>query len=114
MKIKEIEDFILGFEGSVMVNAADHDRSRFKIKNKLFAETGANRDGVNFVTVKMSPELNMAMRNSYDSVIEGYFSQKNRWSSILLTGEVPEHHIKMMIRVSYSAALAASGLTQQQ
>lgn len=110
MKLNEIIARLQTFPGSTMLAGLEPGTARFKVNHKVFAECGRDSDGVDYVTVKMSPELADILRDSYKSVVPGYNMQKQHWSTVLMTGEVPRHQIELMLQLSYRNVVAASGL----
>lgn len=73
---------------------------RHRDNRKVFAWI-FEKDGRNWVNVKVDPEWRDFWRQTYESVLPAYHLNKEHWNSIILDGTVPEKDIKRMIGESY-------------
>lgn len=73
---------------------------RHRDNRKVFAWI-FEKDGRNWVNVKVDPEWRDFWRQTYESVLPAYHLNKEHWNSIILDGTIPEKDIKRMIGESY-------------
>ena len=57
------------------------------------------------ITVKCEPDFNLALRDSYSDIIEGYYMNKVHWNSIKVNGNVPDDVVKTMCDRGYNLIL---------
>lgn len=73
---------------------------RVKKSKKAFLWT-YERDGFINLNVKADPEWRDFWRSAYESVIPGWYQNKEKWNTIILDGSVPDKDIRRMIAESY-------------
>ncbi len=75
---------------------------RFLLNGKMFAMIGQNKDGLDILTVKGYPEQNEQYRTMYESIVSGYYMNKEHWISIRLhEREVDDEFIHARLLDSY-------------
>ena len=64
-----------------------------EIENQVFS--------FRIISVKHHPEYGEELREKYTDIIPGYYLNKIHWSSVFLSGNVPEAVLKQMLDGSY-------------
>ncbi|MDR2138980.1 MAG: MmcQ/YjbR family DNA-binding protein [Tannerella sp.] len=77
------------------------DAIRYAVRGKIFALVGYDGEGHAVISVKHTPEQGEALREKYNDILPGYHLNKTHWSSVLLSGKVPEAVLKRMLDDSY-------------
>ena len=77
------------------------DAIRYTVRGKMFALVGNDREGQAIISVKHTPEHGELLRDKYKDIVSGYYLNKVHWSSVLLSGSVPEAVLKQMLDESY-------------
>lgn len=95
-KPKAIEDTPFGPEALV-----------YKVLGKMFALVSWGDDPLR-INLKCDPDLALALRAEYKSLIPGYHMNKKHWNSVILDGSIPESLLREMIDNSYD--LVVKGL----
>ena len=81
----------------------------FKVGGKIFATLRLDKQPL-AINLKCDPERSVELRDSYQSVIPGYHSNKKHWNTIEVNGEIPKEVIYELIDHSY--ILVISKLTK--
>jgi len=66
----------------------------------MFALISEGKDPLR-ISLKGDPQLNVVLREKYETVLEGYHLNKKHWNTIILTGQLPWEEIQGFIRHSY-------------
>jgi predicted DNA-binding protein (MmcQ/YjbR family) len=77
------------------------DAIRYTVRGKMFALAGNDGKGRSIISIKHTPERGEELREKYADIIPGYYLNKIHWSSILLSGNVPETILKQLLNESY-------------
>ena len=72
------------------------------IKKGYSSEVSMN-DGDIFITLKCPPELIYVLRDQYQAIVPGYYSNKNHWNTIIVNKDVPHEELLKMIALSHDA-----------
>ena len=104
---KELEDFLLEFDGAWLDYPFGKDFAVYKIrsknetsKDKMFALIVENSNPVR-ISLKCDPQLSLNLQTKYESVLPGYHLNKKHWITIICSGQLTEGEIKDLIRLSY-------------
>lgn len=83
----------------------------YKVKGKMFAtfslgkgtEKGTNGKlkGHYCINLKCDPDEALALRDIFESVLEGYHMNKKLWNTVILDGSIPQGEIERMIDNSF-------------
>ena len=104
MTLKEIHDFLLGFDGSHLDFPFGEDTSVYKNdKDKIFAIVMHNAKPLQ-ISLKCDPLLAEKLRETYESVMPGYHLNKKHWNTIVLSGQVDDIELKSLIHHSFDLA----------
>jgi len=86
---------------------------RYMIGGKMFAAILlGDDDQPYYINLKLDPVEGDLLRQQYEDIIPGYYSNKRHWNSIKPDGAVPDWLLKEMLDKSY--ALVARGLSKKQ
>jgi len=77
------------------------DAIRYTVRSKMFAMVGNDGEGRPIISVKHTPERGEELREKYTDIVPGYYLNKTHWSSIFLSGNLPEAVLKQMLDDSY-------------
>ncbi len=77
----------------------------FKVKNKIFAITGA--DTFEYINLKCDPENAISLREQHSAVQPGYHMNKALWNSVYMDNSIPDKLIKLWILDSYKLIIAS-------
>ncbi|MCL2555402.1 MAG: MmcQ/YjbR family DNA-binding protein [Firmicutes bacterium] len=60
------------------------------------------------ITMKCPPELIFPLRDKYEALIPGYYSNRNHWNTAILNKDVPYEEILKMVQLSYELVASKS------
>ncbi|MDH6364116.1 putative DNA-binding protein (MmcQ/YjbR family) [Enterococcus sp. PF1-24] len=84
----------------------------YDLLGKNFGRIGTDKEGKMQLTVKGKPEENEILRETYTSVVPGYYANKVHWNSVYLdTQDFTEEALQKMIKNSYE--LVKSSFTKK-
>lgn len=63
---------------------SDWEAHILSVGGKQFARLGTDKTGVPIVTLKGEPLENEALRQEFESIVPGYYANKQHWNSVLL------------------------------
>lgn len=81
------------------------------IGGKMFAAVllGADNEPY-YINLKLDPAEGSALREEYEDIIPGYYSNKKHWNSVKPDGALPDEQLRAMLDKSYD--LVFKGLTK--
>lgn len=79
--------------------------ARYLLGGKMIAMQGCDNHQKPLFTMKLEPAFSELLRAQYRAVVPGYYMNKTHWSSLYLTGEVPETVVRDMLDRCYEAGL---------
>ncbi len=86
---------------------------RYMVGNKMFAAIVLGEDDQPYyINLKLDPDEGDFLRQQYEDIIPGYYSNKRHWNSIKPDGAVPDWLMKEMLDKSY--ALVVHGFSKKQ
>jgi predicted DNA-binding protein (MmcQ/YjbR family) len=107
MDHKTVEEYILSMPGAVLDYPFGKDVAVYKAASekhpddaKMFALIAEGTDPVR-LSVKGDPQLNVVLREKYETVMAGYHLNKKHWNTIVLTGQLSWEEVQDLIRHSY-------------
>ncbi len=102
---KELEEFVLGLEGSKLDYPFGKEVAVYKVavgdEDKMFALITENKDPVQ-ISLKCDPTLAKLLREKYETVLEGYHLNKKHWNTVLVTGQLEDQDLIGLINHSYN------------
>ena len=108
MTVESVREFCLSLKAVTESFPFDEDTLVFKVMGKIFVLMSLEERRIN---LKCDPELAIALREEYPSVIPGYHMNKKYWNTVLLDGSVPDKRIREWIVHSYQ--LVVEGLPKR-
>ncbi|MDR1181173.1 MAG: MmcQ/YjbR family DNA-binding protein [Bacteroidales bacterium] len=96
-----IQEYCLSKKGAKEDYKQEWDAIRYTVCGKMFALIGNDNSGKSIISVKHTPEYGEQLREKYPEIVEGYYLNKTHWSSMDLSGNVPEEILKQMLDCSY-------------
>lgn len=88
---------------------------RYMIGGKMFAAILLDQeDKPYYINLKLEPSEGEFLRQQYEDIIPGYYSNKQHWNSILPDGDVPDWLLKEMLDKSYVLVLKGFSKKKQQ
>jgi predicted DNA-binding protein (MmcQ/YjbR family) len=97
----ELRAFCLSLPASAETFPFEPGVSVFKAANgKMFAVSTLASEPLT-VTVKCDPELAVALRAEYASIVEGYHLNKRHWITITLGADCPDERARQLVQDSH-------------
>lgn len=107
MDHKTVEDYILSMPNSFRDYPFGESVAVYKVGNteqpsegKMFALIAEGQTPVR-LSLKGDPQLNVLLREKYESVMPGYHLNKKHWNTVVLTGQLGWDEVQDLIRHSY-------------
>lgn len=100
MDHKTVEDYILSMPGAVREYPFGEGVAVYKANDKMFALIAEDKEPLS-LSLKGDPQLNVVLREKYETVMAGYHLNKKHWNTIVLTGQLTWDEIQDLIRHSY-------------
>lgn len=98
MNIEELRDYCLSVKGAWESFPFDDTVLVFKIIDKMFAYIALEpRDGCLRVEMKCDPARTLELRERYEGIGPGHFSNSILWNAVALESDVPDELIKELI-----------------
>lgn len=111
MDLLDIREYCLSKSGAFEDTPFGPDTLTFKVVGKIFLF--ASLDAVpSRISLKGHPAEIQELREQNQDVVKGAYLNANHWTSIILTGSVPNKLIFELIDTSYE--LVVKGLTRAQ
>jgi predicted DNA-binding protein (MmcQ/YjbR family) len=100
MDHKSVEEYILSMPNARLDYPFGKGVAVYKTGDKMFALISEGKNPVS-LSLKGDPQLNLVLREKYESVMAGYHLNKKHWNTIVLTGQLPWEEVQDLIRHSY-------------
>ena len=101
MRWTTLRNYCLSLPGATETFPFEPAVSVFKAANgRMFAIAGATSKPLD-VTLKCDPDIGLALRAEFASVVPGYHVNKRHWITVTLGGDVPDRRIRQLIEDSY-------------
>ncbi len=101
MNLKIFEQYCLSKKGATEDMPFDETTLCFRVGNKIFALTDLLREPFHF-NLKIQPERSIELRESYECITPGYYSDKRNWITIEPDGSISDELIFELIDNSYN------------
>lgn len=111
MKYPWIDEYLMSKPAVTKDLKAEWNWIRYMIGGKMFAAVllGADNEPY-YINLKLDPAEGSALREEYEDIIPGYYSNKKHWNSVKPDGAVPDELLRAMLDKSYD--LVFKGLTK--
>jgi predicted DNA-binding protein (MmcQ/YjbR family) len=100
MDHKTVEEYILSMPGAVREYPFGEEVAVYKTGDKMFALIAEGTEPVR-LSLKGDPQLNLVLREKYETVMPGYHLNKKHWNTIVLSGQLAWEEVQDLIRHSY-------------
>ena len=115
MKYNWIDGYLLEKKGVTKNLQADWNWIRYCIEDKMFAARGLDNDAApSSINVKTEQQESIYLREQYEDIIPGYYSNKVHWNSIKPDGAVSDDLMKHLLDESYELILAGFSKKKQR
>ncbi|WP_107841088.1 MmcQ/YjbR family DNA-binding protein [Metasolibacillus meyeri] len=102
MKKQAIHDYCLQLHGTTHDYQQDWQADRYHIGGKMYAMMGTDAGARPVLTLKCEPARAEELRQTYESIVPGYYMNKTHWNSIYLDeDEVSMNLIESLIKHAY-------------
>jgi predicted DNA-binding protein (MmcQ/YjbR family) len=98
---KTVEEYILSMPNAKLDYPFGKDVAVYKVNDKMFALIAEGTMPLR-ISLKGDPQLNIVLRETYDTVMEGYHLNKKHWNTVILSGLPGWEEVKGFIRHSYN------------
>lgn len=106
MKYQWIDDYLLKKPGVTKDLKKEWNWIRYMIGGKMFAAVLLNKENEPYyINLKLEPSEGDFLRQQYEDIIPGYYSNKQHWNSVNPDGVVPDWLLKEMLDKSYALVL---------
>jgi len=102
---KEVETYLLSLPNTRLDYPFGEGVAVYKTGDKMFALVAEKSEPIR-LSLKCDPQLAVALRERYESVLPGYHLNKKHWNTILLTGQLSWEEVQDLIRHSYQLVTA--------
>lgn len=101
MNHKTVEDYLLTMPNAVLEYPFGEGVAVYKVGDKMFALVQEGKEPLQ-LSLKCDPQLAKVLRETYETVLEGYHLNKKHWNTIILTGQLPWEEVQGLIVHSYN------------
>lgn len=110
-----LDEYLLAKKGVTKDLQPDWNWIRYQIGDKMFAAVCLNdQNEPYYINLKLEPMRGEIMRQQYEDIIPGYYSNKVHWNSIKPDGQVPDDLLKDMLDESYRLVLGGFSKKRQR
>ncbi|MGN0202891.1 MAG: MmcQ/YjbR family DNA-binding protein [Coprococcus sp.] len=110
-----LDEYLLGKRGVTKDLQPDWNWIRYHIGGKMFAAVCLDdQNEPYYINLKLEPMRGEIMRQQYEDIIPGYYSNKVHWNSIKPDGQVPDDLLKDMLDESYRLVLGGFSKKRQR
>lgn len=101
MNIEEYREYCLSVKGATECMPFDEHTLVYKVMGKMFSFAPLNpKDGRFWANMKCDPDKSVELRERYEDIFFGSYSDKKYWITVHLEGDVPDRLIKDLINHS--------------
>ena len=115
MKYNRMDEFLLTKKAVTKDLQKEWNWIRYKIGDKMFAAICLGEDDKPYyINLKVEPEEGAFLREQYEDIIPGYYSNKKHWISVNPDGNVPDDLLKDLLDKAYELVLAGFSRKKQK
>lgn len=115
MRYHWMDGFLLNKKAVTKDLQKDWNWIRYKIGDKMFAAICLGEDDKPYyINLKVEPEEGAFLRDQYEDIIPGYYSNKKHWISVNPDGNVPDDLLKDLLDKAYELVLAGFSRKKQR
>lgn len=113
MKYQWIDEYLLAKPAVIKDFKKEWNWIRYRIGGKMFAAVLLDESGAPYyINLKLEPTEGEFLRQQYEDILPGYYSNKQHWNSVRADGAVPDALLMDMLDQSY--ALVLHGLSKKR
>lgn len=113
MRYTWIDEYLMEKKGVTKDLQESWNWIRYHVGGKMFAAICLDdSDQPYYINLKLEPAEGAFLREQYEDIIPGYYSNKLHWNSVKPDGEVPDGLLKDLLDKSYQLVL--EGLTKKK
>ena len=113
MRYTWLDEYVMSKKGVTKDLQESWNWIRYHIGGKMFAAVCLDdEDKPYYINLKLEPMEGAFLREQYEDIIPGYYSNKIHWNSVKPDGEVPDELLKNLLDKSYQ--LVFDGLTKKK
>lgn len=113
MKYRWIDAYLLAKPAVIKDFKQEWNWIRYRIGGKMFAAVLLDESGAPYsINLKLEPMEGAFLRQQYEDILPGYYSNKQHWNSVRADGAVPDALLMDMLDQSY--ALVLHGLSKKK
>lgn len=102
-----IDNVIRQMNGTEIEYKAGWDSTVYKLGGKMYGMRGSYKDGRPLLTLKLPPAQNEMLREQFEYIIPGYYSNKVHWSSVFLDEDFSREFITDLLEDAYECILVS-------
>ena len=115
MRYTWIDEYLLSKAGVTKDLQKDWNWIRYQIGGKMFVAVCLGQtDEPYYITLKLEPTEGDFLRQQYEDIIPGYYTNKTHWNSIKPDGEVSDNLLKDLLDKSYQLVLGGFSKKKQR
>ncbi len=115
MRYTWMDEFLLGKRGVNKDLQKDWNWIRYHVGGKMFAAICLDHEDVPYyINLKLDPTEGNFLRQQYEDIVPGHYSNKVHWNSIKPDGEVPDELLKDLLDKSYRLVLQGFSKKRQR
>lgn len=115
MRYTWLDEYLMGKRGVTRDLQESWNWMRYQIGGKMFAAVCLDEKGEPYyINLKLEPEEGAFLRERYEDIIPGHYSNKMHWNSIKPDGAVPDELVKDLLDKSYRLVLAGFSKKRQR
>lgn len=110
-----LDEYLLGKRGVTKDLQPTWNWIRYHVGGKMFAAVCLDeQDKPYYINLKLEPMEGEVLRDRYEDIIPGYYSNKIHWNSVKPDGRVPDDLLKDMLDKSYRLVLQSFSKKRQR
>ena len=115
MRYPWIDDYLMAKPAVTKDFKAEWNWIRYFIGGKMFAAVLLDFEHQPYyINLKLEPLEGELLRQQYEDIVPGYYSNKQHWNSVKPDGAVPDELLKQMLDKSYALVLGGLSKKKQQ
>ena len=110
-----MNDYLMGKRAVTKDLQPEWNWIRYHIGGKMFAAILLDDDDAPYyINLKLEPAEGEFLREQYEDILPGYYSNKLHWNSIRADGAVPDDLVRALLDESYRLVLAGFSKKKQR
>ncbi len=102
MEKEKLQSFCMTLPSTTHDYQVDWQADRYHVGGKMFAMLGGDSEGKPIITLKCEPNRAEELRETYKSIIPGYYMNKTHWNSVYIDSNLPFDLLENLILHSYN------------